>query len=266
MSLNQSDTITITNLNIIGTVDPNFISYWGYVVSNVTNGYFQLTTSPGTQVTSFTDTQIKNNQVQFIHTGGTNPQSFNVATSDGTDTSTLQAVNITFIPFPTLLKNQITIKQGKTITITNSSLYPTGGDKFTLTVYISNVQFVYFQLYSNPGVNVTSFTKTQIDQNLVQMTQDGSTSSPIFTIKVSDGYHNSSVYNSNVTFFLLPVLFANQLLIKQGKNKLLATSMINGTCGAGLILTYTATFVLNGQFENVIHKRSTRCKSNKFRC
>jgi hypothetical protein len=66
-------------------------------VVSVTNGYFELAASPGVPVTTFTQQQIANGDVRFVHNGSGAPPAFTLYVSDGTSNVGPAAANITFI-------------------------------------------------------------------------------------------------------------------------------------------------------------------------
>jgi len=67
-----------------------------FEIANISNGFFALTSSPGTPIGSFTQAQVQSGQVQFLHAGGAAP-AFTITVSDGASNFGPAAANITFI-------------------------------------------------------------------------------------------------------------------------------------------------------------------------
>jgi hypothetical protein len=63
----------------------------------VTNGVFDLAANPGVVVTTFTQQQIANGEVQFVHNGSGAPPIFTPYVSDGTSNVGPAAANIIFL-------------------------------------------------------------------------------------------------------------------------------------------------------------------------
>ncbi|BDA75224.1 hypothetical protein CAL7716_093900 [Calothrix sp. PCC 7716] len=64
-----------------------------YTISNLLNGEFRLNSSI---VTTFTQKDINDGKVQFIHDGGEIAPSFNISLSDGSNTSSAKAATVSF--------------------------------------------------------------------------------------------------------------------------------------------------------------------------
>ncbi|WP_413261976.1 DUF4347 domain-containing protein, partial [Floridanema flaviceps] len=77
----QSVVLSSTNLN---STDPNTLATaLTYSITGVTNGRFELVSNAGVAITSFTQAQINNGQVRFVHDGSENAPGYNVSVSDG---------------------------------------------------------------------------------------------------------------------------------------------------------------------------------------
>ncbi|MGB3637584.1 MAG: DUF4347 domain-containing protein, partial [Rivularia sp. (in: cyanobacteria)] len=78
--INEGGIVTLSNANLSATDIDNDDTTLTFTVSNVTNGNFEV---DGVAATSFTQQQITNNLVKFIHNGSENAPSYNVEVSDG---------------------------------------------------------------------------------------------------------------------------------------------------------------------------------------
>lgn len=107
---------------------------------------------------------------------------------------------------PVLIKNQLTINQGQTVLITNSSLFATDADTppADLVFTASNVQRGYFSDLYHPGVAITTFLQQKVFTNNLQFTADGSTIPPSYAIAVSNGNVTTAPAAVTVNFNLTP--------------------------------------------------------------
>ncbi|MBD2089976.1 DUF4347 domain-containing protein [Microcoleus sp. FACHB-1515] len=69
-----------------------------FSVSSVTNGQFELISSPGIAVTDFTQAQATNRQIRFVHNGSEAAPTFNLSISDGTNSTPPVAAIIAYTP------------------------------------------------------------------------------------------------------------------------------------------------------------------------
>ncbi len=89
-------TLTVTLSNTSATDPDTPVGTLVFTVGSVTNGYFEMIASPGAPVTTFTQQQIANGEVRFVHNGTGAAPSFTIYVSDGTSGVGAQA-NITFV-------------------------------------------------------------------------------------------------------------------------------------------------------------------------
>lgn len=94
LTVNEGGTVALTAADF-GITDPDSSSFT-YTVSGVANGQFELTSAPGTAVTSFTSADLAGNLVQFVHDGSESAPAFSVTVNDGTADSNTLAATITF--------------------------------------------------------------------------------------------------------------------------------------------------------------------------
>ena len=90
-------TLSVTPTNVSATDLDTPVGTLLFSVVSVTNGYFELVASPGAPVTTFTQQQIANGVVRFVHNGSGAPPTFTLYVSDGTSNVGPAAANITFI-------------------------------------------------------------------------------------------------------------------------------------------------------------------------
>ncbi len=92
LTIDESGSVTLSNTNLSATDVDNDDATLTFTVSNLQNGEFQLNS---VTATSFTQQQISNGEVKFIHDGSENPPSYDVEVSDG-DLTNSGSANITF--------------------------------------------------------------------------------------------------------------------------------------------------------------------------
>jgi hypothetical protein len=75
------------------------------------------------------------------------------------------------------------------VILSNSDLLATDFDHSAaqLTFTVSGISGGQFELVSNAGVAITSFTQAQINSGLVQFVHDGQEAAPTYSVTVSDG-------------------------------------------------------------------------------
>ena len=96
LTLSEGQTVTLA-LADIGVTDPDNASFT-FTASAITGGFFQLSSAPGTPVTSFTTAQLSGGQVQFVDDGNELAPSFNLTANDGTLNSNTLAATISYSP------------------------------------------------------------------------------------------------------------------------------------------------------------------------
>ena len=172
------------------------------VTTSPTNGQLELTTASGVGITSFTQDDIDNNRLVYVHDGSnTTADSFNFDVDDGQGNSvTGQSFNLTVTAVdddpPVVVNNTgSTIAEGGTDTLIGAELLSTDTEQLatsvTYTVTTSPVNG-QIELTTSPGVGITSFTQDDIDNNRLVYVHDGSnTTADTFNFDVDDGQGNS---------------------------------------------------------------------------
>ncbi len=67
-----------------------------FIVSTVTGGHFQLTSTPGIVITTFTQAQIQEGAVQFAQDGSATAPSYRLMLSNGLITTASQPSTVSF--------------------------------------------------------------------------------------------------------------------------------------------------------------------------
>ena len=96
LTLNEGQTVTLAPANF-GITDPDDASFT-YTVSDISGGYFQLSSAAGTPITTFTSADLAGNLVQFVDDGNEVAPAFSVTVNDGDVDSNTLAATITYDP------------------------------------------------------------------------------------------------------------------------------------------------------------------------
>ncbi len=246
LTIHSGETLLLTanNLNATGTVTVTFTIY------NAQRGHFQLLSSPGQVITEFTQSQVLNGQIQFVHDGNQSTPGYTVQATNRIAISTLQAANITFYRRPTILINQLSVNQAQKLSMTSNFLsvvddYPASEVNFT----ISNLQHGQFQL-APLNVSVQQFSEQQLLSNQVSFIHDGSRSAPTYQVSVSDPYFTVPPASASITFYRQPTLLSNQLIVNQGQKLLMISAFLNVTEDySSSQVNFTISGLQHGQFQ-----------------
>lgn len=214
------------------TVDPDNlpseISYQLY--GTPSNGKLALTSDTSVVVTQFTQEQINNGDIIFIHDKGKRSGGFVFKITDG-NSAHIQIKQFTIEIVPVLLSlytEEVVLPQGdKAVTISEYNLnVTTNGDRETVAYNITT-----FPRYGQIMVDYMpqlSFTQKDIDENLVQYVQTVlSKSRDLFRFTMFDAYN--VVKNLNVTINVRPLIYLEQLNATTGTNIPITTNYINAS-------------------------------------
>lgn len=237
-----------------------------YTVETVENGQFELVGDPGNAITSFTQAQVNAGAVQFVYdeASGEVPPTYSLSVTDsGGLTSTISEGTVTFTPTndnPEITTNTLTLTEGDTVVLSAGDLL--AGDEettdpasLTYTVVGDPVAGGQFELVTDPGNAITTFTQAQVNAGVVQFVQDGSETPPAYTLEVADGDGGTATSTVVVDFTTTddaPDFQTNTLTIAEGGTVVLGDgNLLTIDEETPDDLTYTVNDVVNGQFELV---------------
>lgn len=103
---------------------------------------------------------------------------------------------------PVLVSNNLIVDQGQSVVITPAMLSAYDPDSLlaSITFTASTVFNGHFELITNPGVAIFSFTQQNINDSKVRFVHSGSQNSPSYLISVSDGQFSTSPAAATVNF------------------------------------------------------------------
>ncbi len=226
-----------------------------FIPTNIIHGQFESINNPDVALNNFTQQQIWDDQILFIHDGSSDAPTYNITVrSDGIAWTGPISANITFNSnkFLILENNQLFINQGQTVVLTSNNLKATYLDNAEgdLSFLISDLAHGQFEFLSAPNQSILTFQQQNISDGVVQFIHDNSPSAPSYQVAVSNGTLTTSPQPALIDFDPLPLLIHNSLAIAPGQTLTLTSSHLyaihNGIVDPNLI--FIITDVQNGFF------------------
>nr|XP_057928027.1 FRAS1-related extracellular matrix protein 3 [Doryrhamphus excisus] len=197
VTLKEGGRVTLTT-DLLSTTDINspdeFLSF--SITRAPTRGHLECTDYPGVPISTFTQLQLAGNKIYYIHTSDDEMKmdSFEFEVTDGYNpVFRTFRVSITDVDNkkPVLTISNLVVEEGETKLITPFEL--TAEDRDTrddfLRFIVTQVP-VHGQLLFNNSKPVTTFTKQDLNENLISYRHDGTESGEdSFSFTVTDGTH-----------------------------------------------------------------------------
>ncbi len=197
LSISEGATVVLTSSNISTTDPDNSPAQLTYTASSVTGGRFEFVANPGVAITSFTQDDINNSRLRFVHNGDEAAPSYSLVVSDGAASSTASSLTVeTFTHVndaPVISTNKLSVRERTTVVLGSSNISTTDPDNTPskLTYTASSISGGRFELAVNPGVAITSFTQDDINSSRVRFVDYGDEAFPSYSLAVSDGADSS---------------------------------------------------------------------------
>ncbi|NXV83743.1 FREM3 protein, partial [Atlantisia rogersi] len=197
VTLKEGGKVTLTT-DLLSTSDANSPdeNLRFSVTRSPSQGHLENSDSPGVPVVSFTQLQLAGNKIYYIHTAKDEVKmdSFEFEVTDGDN-----PVFCTFRVFitdvdnkkPILTIGDLAVEEGETRLITPFELTVEDGDTpdYLLLFTVTQVP-VHGQILYNNSYPVTSFSKHDLNENLISYRHDGTeTSQDSFSFSLTDGTH-----------------------------------------------------------------------------
>jgi len=257
--IDQDQTIILTtNLLSATDIDSDDISLT-FTMSNIQHGRFEYVDNPGIAITSFTQQDVIDGNVQFVRDGSDYLPVYEVSVSDGTSATEPAPVTITFSGVnnvPTLITNELPLYQGQTVTITQGMLYARDveNEPPDLLFVISDIQYGHFERTGNLGTAITRFTQQEINDGEILFIHDGSNTAPHFYVSVTDYTYTTTPELCNSQLLDVndaPRFINNQLEVYQGQTVVITPEMLKAgdPDNNDPDLVFTITDLQHGQFE-----------------
>jgi VCBS repeat-containing protein len=262
ITLSEGQAITLSTVELL-TNDPDATATsLVYTVNSVTNGRFERASAPGTAITTFTQDDINNSRIRFVHNGGEAAPAASLSVTDGTTSIGPRSMAVIFTNVndsPTVTTNAgLTLNEGATKTIRAVQLTTTDSDNSAaqLTYSLSTAPaYGRLEKSTNPGVAITSFKQSDINAGTIRYVHDGGEStSDSFNFTVSDGSASASG-SFSITVTPVndpPALTVNSLPVSEGQIVTLTTSQLDASDTDSSTRTFTVGGVTHGQFRNTV--------------
>ncbi len=248
----QSGSIVPFNSTYLSAYDLNHDnSTLVFIPSDVTHGEFELVSQPGVSLSNFTQPQLLNDSIQFVHDGSSFAPSYNITVySAGIAWTGPSPANITFIPVTT---GTPTITPSSTVTTTPliSTSVPTSTPTPSLTVTPTSTPIVTTPTQTTPTSTSVTPTPT-LTPATSTATPITSTLTPVSTTTPVASTPTPIVptLTPTPTVASAPVLINNQLTLSNGETVVLFPDILQAS-EAGFDdnqLLFTVGDVQNGYF------------------
>ena len=233
LSLVEGETII---LNSVG-VDVQGSSFYNYkltyYVTNVLNGYFKLSSNPSSAIQKFSEDELSQKMVSFVHSSDSEPF-FEISVKDDVGLSRTLPVSLQYTTKIQITKNYFSFNRGESIIVSTENINATSlVDGSSIIIYIEENAFCWFENTNYPSVEIKSFTKKTLKGNLIKLFHDGSVNRPSFQIKVSDGTQKSKLIEAAIEYNGIRSLIVerNDVFISQGGKMILRSYMLKVTNG-----------------------------------
>jgi hypothetical protein len=228
-------------------------------VTGVTAGQFELTTDSGTAITQFTQGQIDSSLVVFVPDGTNVTPAWSVQATDDIPlkSNVIPAIVIFTALDPSLDVNQLTLIRAATVSITAAEMLAsdTGQDDADLIFTVSSVTGGQFERVSASGIEITTWTQSEVTANDIVFIDDGNVTAPSYDLSVTN---NASLFDgpdaATITFTApLPVISTNQLTLVRAETVLITAAEMQASdlAQSNSTLVFTVSSVSGGQFERV---------------
>ncbi|WP_186289687.1 cadherin-like domain-containing protein [Methylomonas koyamae] len=218
-----------------------------YSLSDNAGGRFAIDSSTG--VVTVADGSLLDYESATSHSitvlatssdGSTNSQTFSIAVTNVNDNA------------PVLSSADMTLSEGQTVTLAVSNFGVSDPDNTSFSYIVSNVSGGYFQIASNPGVAITSFTTAQLVADQIQFVDDGDEAAPSFSVTVNDGALESNTVAATINYTGVndaPVIGSATLSLSQGQTVTLSAANFGVSDPDSASFTYTVSSVSGGYFQ-----------------
>jgi hypothetical protein len=205
LTITEGGSVVLSATNLSATDVDNAAGSLTFTVSAVSGGKFELVSSPGVAVTSFTQGQVSGGEVRFVHDGEEAAPSYDVTVSDGVLSDGPATATISFTnqnDAPILTNNQLTIARGAAVVLSSVNLAATDVDNAaaSLIFTVSGVSGGQFELLSGPRIAITSFTQAQVTGGQVRFVHNGGQIAPSYDVAVSDGALSDGPVTATINF------------------------------------------------------------------
>ncbi|MEM6402876.1 MAG: cadherin domain-containing protein, partial [Cyanobacteria bacterium P01_D01_bin.116] len=164
LTIDEGGTVTFTSSNLSATDADNDDANLTFRGNNITDGNFEV---DGVVNNSFTQQQITDGKVKFIHDGNENAPSYDITVSDGSLTdsgsATVNFTNVNDAPTEITLSNSSVAENDIAAIIGNVTVTDVDSSNFTYTVNDNRFEVVNSQLKLKDGESLDFETESSIN-------------------------------------------------------------------------------------------------------
>jgi predicted outer membrane repeat protein len=263
-AVNDAPVFVTNSLNVVGgesalpvivvSDEDNSATQLTFTVTNLIGGGFVLRTGVASNpVASFTQQEVDDGRVSFVHDGTATQPSYRLTVSDGSGGSVGRDATVEFNNLnatPVLGTNRLTLSEGDVATPVISAT-DNNDNALRLTITASEVTGGYFAHKNDLNFEVASFTQLDVNDDLIRFVHDNKNAKPSYRLTVNDPSGATATSLADVSFTPVndaPVIVVNALSITQGGS---ALPWIEATDEEGPVaaLTFTVSNLSGGRFE-----------------
>ena len=166
LTLAAGGTVQVNTEHLLATFGsevPDDTLLW--IISDVQHGQFELRSAPGEAILEFTQEQVNQEAVQFVHDGTGTAPSFRASITQGASASSPINAHIHFAGIPALLVNQLTATVGEQVVLTEQELQADMRHVLpeNIVFTMQNITGGYFVRAENSQQkNITQFTQADV--------------------------------------------------------------------------------------------------------
>lgn len=173
-------------------------------VADLEQGYFENINKPSIQIFSFSQGNVLANQIVFVQKSNVTAPDYQVQVTDADEFAHSNfSDSTTFL----VTRNDFLINQNESYLLTPEVLNITSNSDFSDINWIVNaVSYGQFELQSQPGKMILSFTQSQVAEEEIIFRPNGSANAPSFLLEVNAAGENYGAVNGFVDFATPPKL------------------------------------------------------------
>ena len=146
LTISEGQTVVLSSGDLSTSDVDNNAAQLTYTVNSVAGGQFELVADPGNAVTSFTQQQINDGDIQFVHDGNEAAPTYTLTVSDGALSDGPSAASITFTNVndnPVITTASFTRDEGASLVVGNVTTTDVdgGAPQFTIVGGIDQAEF-----------------------------------------------------------------------------------------------------------------------------
>ncbi len=211
LALSRGQTLSVSTDDIAATRGGQLAGDLQFVITGeVMHGHFEYRSDPGAKITVFSQQEILQSAVQFVHDGSAQPPNYSLSAQDRQTnlTSPVRAAETLL-----LVNNDFPVNQGQILSVTSAMLGAVSNrpDEAEIQFSIVNQSMMHghFARMETPDTPLWQFSQTEVDAEGIILTPDSdSFEAPSSVLMVSDGKLGgvNGTFACGIDFDIPPVL------------------------------------------------------------